>query len=177
MVQADRSDDGHFWRNHVGGVQPAAETDLDHLEVSAGLPEVQERHGRHYLEEADWAELAVLAGRLDRRPNLLHELCERLAGDRLETHTYTLDDAVKVRRSVEAGPVALGRQDRRDHRRRAPLALGAGDVHRRNLQVRVAQGLHEQTHSLEVEGRVAGAACRALEVGEAHHPAQCVAVV
>ena len=51
MLQPDVGDDRRLRRgNDVGGVQPPAETDLDHDEVTAGLREPEKADGSHQLK-------------------------------------------------------------------------------------------------------------------------------
>ncbi len=50
VFQAQGGDDRHLRQHHVGGVEPAAEPDLDHRPVHAGLLEGEERQHRVEIE-------------------------------------------------------------------------------------------------------------------------------
>ena len=51
MIDLDVGHAGHEGRQHVGGIQPAAEARLDHGDVNAGLGKELEGHRRRRLEE------------------------------------------------------------------------------------------------------------------------------
>ena len=139
VIHGDRRD--HAERragDHVGGVEPAAEPDLQDQRVGGRLGEGQEGCRRRHLEErhgragvgalgalqqldqlrlADWARLAVGTGDLD-----------------------ALMEAHQMRRGVDVHALAGCLQHGLQQRGGGALAVGAGDVDdRRQAVVRVAE--------------------------------------
>ena len=150
---------------------------LDHLEVDPGPVEVAKGHRCQQLEEGDRAESALPAGPLDVAPHLFDEGGELAAAYRLRPDADALHDAVEVWGGVQSNLVAMRPQHRGHHRRRAALAFGPGDVHRRDREVWVAQPPEQRTYPLQVKEGVAWAVCRALEVGQPHRQPQGGVVV
>ena len=121
----------------VGGVEPAAEADLEHRDVDAGAAEQLEGdRGRDFEERR----LRLAARRRRSRPSI----ARAHVGDRRDqrvarsTGRPSIDEPLgeidQVRRGVARRAVAGGAQRRVDHRRDRALAVGAGDVDRRNAR-------------------------------------------
>ena len=119
-------------------VTAAAESDLEHHDVTAGLFEI--KHGRrgHQLKLRRMV-LHSVGGRLHAR----HDAGEHLVPDLLAVYLHTLVKAVEIRRSEQARFVTRGLQHRRGHRRAAAFAVRAGDVYEFHALLWLAE-LHEQ---------------------------------
>ena len=124
VLQPDVGDDRRLRRgNDVGGVQPPAETDLDHDEVTAGLREPEKADGGHQLKLG-----RMLRKRVRRGEHALREAVKRRIGDGRAVHLKALVEAVEVRRGEQSRAVSRRRENGGEHRGGRALAVRAGDV-------------------------------------------------
>ena len=137
VVEVDGGDDAHERRDHVRRVEAAAQAHLHHRDVHGLLREVRERHRGHQLEERRL--LAELLRSLGHGAGHLDEVG---LADLVAVDGDALADVDEVRAGVGAHRVAGAAQHRRDHRHRAALAVGAGDMnHRWQLLLRIPQAI------------------------------------
>src|SRR5439155_1734254 len=86
--------------DHVGGVEPSTEPDLDHRHLHAVLREGEEAHQRGQLEEGE----PIVAQRPGHAPGDLREQRRgAILGDRLARHPDPLAEMEEVRRGVQPG--------------------------------------------------------------------------
>ena len=124
MLQPDVGDDRRLGRgNDVGGVQPPAETDLDHDEVTAGLREPVKADGGQQRKLG-----RMLRKRVRRSEHTLREAVKRRIGDGRAVHLKALVEAVEVRRGEQPRAVSCRRENGGEHRGGRALAVRTGDV-------------------------------------------------
>ena len=124
VLQPNVGDDRHLrCGNDVGGVQPPAETDLDHDEVTAGLRKPKKADGGHQLKLG-----RMLRKRVRRSEHALREAVKRRIGDGRAVHLKALVEAVEVRRGEQSRAVSCRRENGGEHRGGRALAVRAGDV-------------------------------------------------
>ena len=132
-------------RDHVGGVEPAAEPHLQQQQVRAMVPEGMERRGRGDLEEGD--RRAVVDGLA-----MGQARAQRLLRDRPAVEPDPFGEADQVRRDVAVHPIARGNQHRFEIGDDAALAVGPGNVDdRRRGALRVAERVEQPGHAPERE--------------------------
>src|SRR6185369_5551259 len=77
-------------------------------------------------------------------------------------------NAIQMRRRVQTSAITRGLEHRRDHGRRRPFALRAGNVNRLDSLLRIAKQLHQPSHAIELElSRAIGHARRPLVIDPA----------
>ena len=152
MIEIDGRDHAHDGRDRVGGVEPAAEPDFDDGDFDLRTPEQLERHRRGDLEEGRLhLEAAVGAQAFDGVAQV------RDGGEeRVPLHGPAVDDEPlrkvdQMRRGVPRRPMSGGAQRGVHHRRDRALAVGAGDVHRSEAALGVAEPGDERGNVAEAE--------------------------
>ena len=146
VVAADAGHDRHLGTDHVGRVVAAQQTDLDHSDVDRRLGEPAQRRGGHQLEPGG----PHRQERLDRADPVEH-LRQRLVVDRLTVTTEAFVDPLQMGAGGAADAEAVSLEQPHDHRRHRPLAVGAGDVDGRHVELRVAEQRHQLAHGGQVE--------------------------
>ena len=128
VIQAYRRNDADGRRDHIGGVQPPAQANLNDAGVHFVRRETMERHGRQVFKERGRA--GVRVGRISQvmRPHGVHQPGEPFRGHRRAVPPDAFTERMQMGRGIKAGGSAGGAQDGFHHRRHAALALGAGDV-------------------------------------------------
>ena len=146
VVDRDRGDDGERRaRNHIGGVEPAAEPHFEHQHIGGMAAEGMERRRRGDLEEGD--RRAVVD-----RLAMGKARAQCVLGDRRAIEPDPLGEAYQMGRDVAVGAVAGGTQHRLEIGDHAALAVGAGDVDdRRRGALRVAECREQPGHAPERE--------------------------
>ena len=169
----------------VGGVEPAAEADLEDGNVGVTLGEPEEGNSGEALEEAgrvregalrdeaggDVVDAEVEAGEVVVRDGMELDGAEGggvvdggvLGGDRRRGKLHALVDANEVRRGVEGGTVAGGREDAGEGGGGGAFAVGASDEDGGDCVLGVAEGAHEGAHVGEIELAGGGAGGRGRE--------------
>ena len=150
MIETERGNDRYLGRQDVGGIEPAAQPHLDDGDVHLGAAKVQKADG------SDGLKVGHTGRAFNRRADLLHQCGDLVPRDLVPIHLDALAEGVHVGRGVKAGTVAGGPQARCAHGCRRTLALGAGDVHRREAGMRVAHSRQQPLDPREIErlGRI-----------------------
>ena len=167
--EGDAGDRGDLGRDDIGGVEPAAEADLDDGDVHGLLGEVEQAHRGSEFKEGG---LAGLVGQIGRGVgDALRGSREVGVRDDARVDSDALADVDQVRAGVDADGVAARFEAAGRHLARAALALGSGDVHVPHGPVRVAEQVHEVAHAVEFE-QVGHRASRAhaLDIGAVEQP-------
>ena len=124
VVQADIHDHRGLRRsNDIGGVQPAAQSRLQHHNVALFLLKPQESGGGHHLKLRGVI-LHCVGGGLHQG----HHLCQSLIPDGLAVDLHPLIEAGQIGGGEKAGAVAAAFHHRGEHGGAAALAVGAGNV-------------------------------------------------
>ena len=152
MVEGDRRNGRDHGRHDVRGVEPAAEPDLHDRHVHARPPKQLERHRRRHLEEGRLdGQGAVASQGVHGVADIGHGGDERVLRDRTSVDDESFREVDEMRRGVARRAVAGRAQRRIDHRRHRALAVGAGDVHRAEGALGVAESRDERGDVLEAE--------------------------
>ena len=136
----------------VGGVQPAAEPHFEDGDVHAGAAKQLEGHGRRDFEKRRLR--LQRPARRRRRP--LRDVGddggdERVLGDRTAVDDEALGEVDEVGRRVARRSMAGRAQRRIDHRRDRSFAVGAGDVHRAECALGMAEARDDRRDVVEAE--------------------------
>ena len=173
VVDAERGDPAHRRTvDDVGGIQPAAEADLDDARIGWGPRESEEGGRGGHLEEA---RLDVGADVED----LFEQRGQRLVLDQAAGDADALVEADQVRAGESVDLVTRGLQPGAQERAGRSLAVGAGDVeHGRQRVLRAAERVEQPRDPVEpelvaagreqrqaVELRLDGRAVRPREIG------------
>ena len=135
MLQADVGDDRRLrGRDHVGGVQAAAQTHLQHHDVTLLLQKELHAHRGHQLELG-----GGIGHPLRHLQHLLGEAAQDFIRDGCPVDLHPLVEAVKVGRGEQASAQPSLSQDGGCHGRGGPLAIGPGDVDEAQAALRIAQ--------------------------------------
>ena len=128
MVHADRRDHARKRRlDHIGGIEPAAESDFEQQHVGRMFCEQQEAGRGLRLEEGEWLARIDLFAMLQRR-------LQFVVTDQHAAQAETFVDAHQPGRGVGVNAKARGFEDRAQIGDRRTLAVGAGDMdHRRQI--------------------------------------------
>ena len=151
MVESDGSDDRDLGLHDVGGVQPAAEADLDDREVGAPPLELQERHRGHELEKRRVLVRAVRGNPCRHGLELGGVGRDFRLGEQPPVDLHPFAELHQVRRSVEPGVPTGGVEDRVEHGRDRPLAVRARDMQHRITSLRVPQRFRQPPHAVDPE--------------------------
>ena len=136
---------GRGCSQHVGGVEPAAEPDLDDREVGGRFGEQQEGAGGQHLEHGDGRTGVDRLDALQRRDQ--RRLLHQASGD-----AEPLGDGHEMRADgrMHLEPRRLG--DRAQVGAGAALAVGAGDVdHRRQVLLGMAELAEQELQPMQAE--------------------------
>lgn len=127
-----------------------ADFEDDRPDVPSG--EMEEAHRRRDLEERR-ATIAVMRvfdlESLDRLSDVVDQLNDLGFRGRVSVDGEPFLEAMQVRRTIQAGGHARGRQYRGHHRRRGAFPLRARDVDDRQTRLGIAQPLEEAPHPPE----------------------------
>ena len=145
VVQTERRDDGYLGHQHVGGVEPATQTNLYDGHIHLRTSEIQESKGGDGLEGGH-ARRA-----LDQRADLVDQRDDLLPADLPPGHLDALTEGVQMGRGIEPRAVTGGPQTGLDQRCGRALALGARDVHRRETGVRITDVREKSLDAREIE--------------------------
>ena len=133
----------------VGGVQPAAEADLDQGEVDVRPSQLHEGGPGERLELGRWSEAFAhpLDGRRDRRERRR----EPFAADRLtvDGDPLAIADQVGLRHGADAQARLLQRGSRERHH--AALAVRSADERSAQLPLRIAELVEERLDARQAE--------------------------
>jgi len=141
---------------------------FEHLSASALLLESLASRYRLAIVSNFYGNLpAVCAEAVDGVTHVRHDGDERVFGHRVPIDDEPLGEADEVRRRVARRSVARRAQRRVDHRRHRSLAVGAGDVHRAERPLGMAEPRHQ--HRDVVEADLDPQLLQAEEVGEGIH--------
>ena len=154
VIVPDQRDPAHARQGDIRRVETAPQARLQHDHVALLLPEVAEGQRRVDLEEAQLADGRVVAhahGCVRHRGYVRRAI---LAGDHLPVDLDALAEVDEMWRRVETGPLPRGGQDRRGHRGRGALALGARDVNADQVPLGVADQLQEPAHRGQLLARL-----------------------
>ena len=139
-------------RDDVRGVEPAAEPHFEDGDLDSRAPEQLERDRRGDLEERGLhLQPAVRAQAVDDVTHI------RNGGDQgVPAHGPAVDDEPlrdvdQMRRRVARRAMARGAQRRVHHRRHRALAVGAGDMHRPERPLGMAEPRDERGNVVEAE--------------------------
>lgn len=127
VVEVDAGEQGHVGIDHVDGIEPAAQPDLeDHQVQPRPRQPMQDDEGG----ELEPGQRQILAGSLDRG-----EVWQQIAlGDRHAVDAAALGEMHQVRAGVEPHAPARLARDGLEHRAARALAVGAGDDDHRRLE-------------------------------------------
>ena len=148
VVDRDRQHDGDVGVDHVGRVPAAAHPDLDDGDVDRRVGEGGVGHPDDRLEEA---QRVVLLGvdEVRVRRDVVEGADEALVVERLAVDADPLAHPLEVRGGEAAGAQVERAQQRLDHPAGAGLAVGAGQVHRPERPLRLAEQLGEGLDPVE----------------------------
>ena len=150
MVHRHRRDHaGERLRHHVGGVEAAAEADLQQQHVGRALGEEVEGGGRCHLEEGDGRPVVDPLAMLQRggELGLVHEAAAAFGAE-----PDALVEAHEMGRGVDVDALAGRLQHRAHEGDGGALAVGAADVdHRRDAVLRPAELLQQGLDPLQRE--------------------------
>jgi len=147
VVQADRRDRAHRGREHVRGVQPPAEPDLDHGPAHRVPREDIERERSGDLEER-----ARTGAR--QRFDRVQAFVQLGLGEPAAVHADALAEVDQVRRRVEPGALPGGAQHALDQGAHTALAVRARHVHRVEAPLRVPEPGQQLARALESQLQV-----------------------
>ena len=143
----------------VGGIQRAAEADLEHNDVAALL--CKPEHGKR----RDQFEFGRMLGHgLGLRARALRQRRQRPVGDRHAVALHPLVEAHEEGRGIKPGARARCAEDRGQHRRRRALAVRPGDVDEAQALLRVAQTAQQLPRARKSRPRAAPA--HIMQIGQ-----------
>ena len=149
MVIADLGDGRHQCvRHHVGGIVPAAQTGLQHHQITLFAGKPQQSQCRDGLK----LHRGLPALLMDSGDGIQHLLRQRGQGagrDHLAVDLEPLPEIHHIGADGQAGLVTGSRQDGSRHGRQAALAVGAGNMHALQLLLGVAQVCQQIPHPLQ----------------------------
>ena len=132
VIQTDAGEHGHPRRQHVGGIDPAAQPHLHHGRVHLLLGEQAEGQGHQRLEVGGRTPRRLPACLVQRRLHpMIPQAHQRCSGRHPAADLKALIQDLQMGRQVQAGAIARGRQNGGGHGRRRPLARGSAHVNRR----------------------------------------------
>src|SRR2546426_312445 len=158
VVEVDARQRRHRRRPDGGGVEPSAESDLQHGDVDGLTREVIERERRARLEHG-----GVQTGH--QGGDRVEAVGDGVLRDGLAVDTDPFAERHEVRRGVEAHAAAVRLEDGGEHGGHRALAVGAGDLDERVAAPRVAERLQQRLDALE-----AGAHPRVLAAAQGEEP-------
>ena len=150
MIHADGGDHGRQRRlDHIGGVEPAAETDFQQHHIGRMLREQTKcRRGFDFENRDRRAGIGPLA--MFQHPAQFIVADQRAAAAAAEPKAFV--DPHQIGRGIGVDAQARGFQDRPQIGDGRALAVGAGDMnHRRQLALGMIQPLQQPMHPLEIE--------------------------
>ena len=132
VLEPDVGDDAQDRHNDVRRVESSPEPGLDHRYLDVALCKVVEGHrGGHFEERQLQSDHLVVV--------LVHEVHHLLLGNHFTVHADAFAEILQVGRREEARAVAGLLEHCGDDVRHGPFAVGAGDVDREEVPLRVAQ--------------------------------------
>ena len=124
VIQADVHEHGSLGgSDDVGGVQPAAQAHLQHHDVTAPVGKPAQGRGGDELKLR-----GVVCHGLGQGAEPGHQLRQLPVRNLLPVHLHPLVKAEEIGGGVKPCAIARGLENRGQHGRAAPLAVGAGDV-------------------------------------------------
>src|SRR6266404_2282430 len=156
VVKVHARNNAELWCDDICGIQPSAEARLKNRKFDISIREVGERHRSDALEKCGMGTQRATRERLfDRGVNPRKYRGEQSVGHFFSVHANAFIDSCEVRRSVQAGAVPRGSQNRFEEGRRRAFAVGARNVNGRIFSFGVAEAVRKygDVFKIELRGR------------------------
>jgi hypothetical protein len=152
VIERNGGDGGDFWRQDIGGVETASETDLDNANLHPLAPKCLEGDRRCHLEERRRrCERPVRPQPIDGVQGVDGNVAEQTFANRFAVDGDALLDACQVRRRIQASAVPRVPDRTFDHRADRTFAIGPGDVNRGEAFLGVSERLEKAADVVEPE--------------------------